>query len=670
MGICSRIRTHSSVAAGICSLVVVSGCAVDDLGAPPTLVAEEPSDKNPGDGASGDGVGGAPRPVYHKDGTVEVGDVRFDVVEDFQVSAQFRDVGRRCASDDSRTTTAIDPSDCSMSFTRLQPEYAPGAVLTIPTVIHVIQTSDGTGHIAEDLLHSQIDILNEDFLALSGTPGAGGRQGGIRFALATVDPDGNATEGIEYVTNDSWFRDPGPGAPSAMKDSLAWDPQRYFNLYTNDASGALGYATFPSQSAGSAADGVVLLWTSVGRDAPQGGIYDQGRTGTHEVGHYLGLFHTFQGGCGSASNKYGTGDLIADTVAHSGPDFDCVTASSSCGGGSKPIANYMNYTPDTCMTGFSTEQVNRMRCSLMQYRSELYAVDGGQSTPPTAAFGASPSGLAVSFHDDSSDTGGSVVAWSWKFGDGGTSTTRHPSHTYAAAGTYAVTLTVTDNEGATGSQSHQVTVSSGGGGSALDSGVPRTGLAGATGAELHFTIDVPAGATSLTISTAGGTGDGDLYVRRAGAPTVDAWDQRPYRTGNDETVAIAQPAAGRYHVMVRGYQAFSGLTLEAVVDDETREATTTSAPDLAAAAGQALYYSIEIPDGARNLVITTAGGTGDADLYVRRGTQPTTATWDFRPYQGGNDEAVQVAAPESGRWYLMVRAYQAFSGVTLTVSYE
>src|SRR5688500_11442977 len=326
-----------SFAAGILlSTFIVSGCSVEDAGAPPTLIAEEPDDKNPGE-VPGDGVGGAPRPVYHKDGTVEVGDMRFDVVEDFQVSAQFREVGRRCATEERQGIAMLDPSDCSMTFTRVQPEYAPGAVLTIPVVFHVIQKSDGTGHVSEDLVRSQIDILNEDFLALAGTPGASGRPGGIRFALATVDPDGNPTEGIEYVTNDGWFRDPGPGAPSAMKNALAWDPERYFNLYSNDASGALGYATFPSQNAGSVSDGVVLLWTSVGRDAPQGGIYNQGRTGTHEVGHYLGLFHTFQGGCGSAASGYSTGDLVADTVAHSGPDFDCVAAASSCGGGSRPI---------------------------------------------------------------------------------------------------------------------------------------------------------------------------------------------------------------------------------------------------------------------------------------------------------------------------------------------
>src|SRR6188474_3802179 len=88
-----------SIAAGILLYTfIVSGCAVEDAGAPPTLVAEEPTDKNPGD-LPGDGVGGAPRPVYHKDGTVEVGTTRFDVVEDFQVSAEFRDVGRRCASE-------------------------------------------------------------------------------------------------------------------------------------------------------------------------------------------------------------------------------------------------------------------------------------------------------------------------------------------------------------------------------------------------------------------------------------------------------------------------------------------------------------------------------------------------------------------------------------------
>ena len=92
---------------------------------------------------------------------------------------------------------------------------------------------------------------------------------------------------------------------------------------------------------------------------------------------------------------------------------------------------------------------------------------GGVNQPPTADFTYTTSDLTASFTDKSTDSDGSIVSWSWIFGDGGTSTAQNPSHTYAAAGTYAVSLTVTDNEGATDSVSKNVTVSSSGGGITL-----------------------------------------------------------------------------------------------------------------------------------------------------------------------------------------------------------
>ncbi|HLU68036.1 MAG TPA: pre-peptidase C-terminal domain-containing protein [Kofleriaceae bacterium] len=669
------LSSHSRIRGGSVALLaqlvaiaapslLAGACALEDSGVP-DLISEEPGEEGEPGGAED-----RPRPIYNKDGTVELGTLRWDSVADFHLSSEFQQDGRRCASE-ALPIAALDPSDCSMSMTAIKGEYEPGAVLVIPVVFHVIQRSDGTGYIPEDLLHSQIDVLNEDFQALAGTAGGGGSPGAIRFQLATVDPAGNPTTGIEYHTNDDWFTDPGPGAANSMKNALAWDTTRYFNIYTNDASGALGYATFPSQSAGSVQDGVVLLWTSVGRDAPQGGIYDQGRTGTHEVGHYLGLFHTFQSGCGSSSNPYGTGDLIADTVAHSGPDYECQAASSSCGGGLRPIENYMNYTPDACMTRFTEEQVNRMRGSLMNYRQDLYTVSGGGNQAPEAAFNAATDGLSVDFTDASSDPDGQIVAWAWSFGDGTSSTAQDPSHTYAVGGSYTVTLTVTDDDGATDSTSQQVTVSGGGGDGELESGVPVTGLSAPTGGELHYYIDVPQGAGGLTVTIGGGSGDADVYVRYGAPPTTSAWDYRPYRWGNQETVEVSEPAAGRWYVMVRAYQGFSGVTLEAeVTGGGGGGGYSAEVNDLAASTGNALYYSIDIPSGAENLVFQITGGTGDADLYIRRGAQPTTSSWDYRPYLWGNEETVTVASPQAGTWYIMVRAYQSYSGVTLRVSYD
>ncbi len=101
----------------------------------------------------------------------------------------------------------------------------------------------------------------------------------------------------------------------------------------------------------------------------------------------------------------------------------------------------------------------------------------------------------------------------------------------------------------------------GGGDSELDNGVAVTGIAGATGEEIFYTLEVPAGATDLSFATSGGTGDADLYVRYGAAPTTGSYDCRPYKNGNNETCDIATVQAGTYHVMLRGYSAFSGVSL-------------------------------------------------------------------------------------------------------------
>nr|WP_235973141.1 PPC domain-containing protein [Luteimonas sp. MC1895] len=95
----------------------------------------------------------------------------------------------------------------------------------------------------------------------------------------------------------------------------------------------------------------------------------------------------------------------------------------------------------------------------------------------------------------------------------------------------------------------------------MQNGVPVTGLSGAASSERRYTIQVPAGRTQLRVQTSGGTGDADLYVRQGSAPTTTTYTCRPYQGGNNETCTISNPAAGTWHVMVRGYSAYSGLSL-------------------------------------------------------------------------------------------------------------
>jgi hypothetical protein len=229
-------------------------------------------------------------------------------------------------------------------------------------------SSAGEGSITDARVRGQIAVLNEDFRALAGTNGGAGNDARIEFFLATEDPSGNATTGITRTVDDAWFNDSGN-----YSASLAWDTSRYLNIYTNTASGVLGYVPSLPQGGivGSSSDRVVVLHSAFGRNAPIGPPFDLGRTATHEVGHYLGLYHTFDFGCGTSS-CYATGDRICDTNPEASPVFGCPAASVSCGT-SDPFHNYMDYSDDACYTEFTPEQVNRMRCTLANWRVDLPA---------------------------------------------------------------------------------------------------------------------------------------------------------------------------------------------------------------------------------------------------------------------------------------------------------
>ncbi len=208
----------------------------------------------------------------------------------------------------------------------------------------------------------------------------------------------------------------------------------------------------------------------------------------------------------------------------------------------------------------------------------------------------------------------------------------------------------------------------------LTAGVPVPDLAGKAGSELFFSIEVPSGAKTLTIKMSGGTGDADLYVRKGELPTTSEYDYRPYRTGNNEEVVITKFTAGTWYIMIRGYQAFSGITLVATFDSLSPDgvvALQNGVPvtGLAGSATSETFFKIEVPADQTQLEIAMSGGTGDADLYVRLGALPTTKEWDYRPYRLGNKETVTIDDPKAGTYYIMIRGYIPYTGVTLQATY-
>lgn len=271
------------------------------------------------------------------------------------------------------------PADCAATTSNPSSDYDPRNVLTIQVVVHIIQ-NDGcvAGGLSDAQVASQIEVMNEDFRALAGTPGSGGVDAQIEFALATVDPQGNPTTGITRDCNTVWYNDPSPCQYCA---TLAWDPTRYLNLYTNTAANARGYVPFlpaaPGAGVGTNLDRVVINTLAFGRPGPVP-AHAGGRTVTHEVGHYLGLYHVYFNGCGVATppDCYATGDLLCDTLPDAADHHGCPLDTTQCGGVTAPVENYMELSDDTCLERFTLEQVRRMRCTLQHFRPGLATASG------------------------------------------------------------------------------------------------------------------------------------------------------------------------------------------------------------------------------------------------------------------------------------------------------
>ncbi|WMS86020.1 S8 family serine peptidase [Pleionea litopenaei] len=210
-----------------------------------------------------------------------------------------------------------------------------------------------------------------------------------------------------------------------------------------------------------------------------------------------------------------------------------------------------------------------------------------------------------------------------------------------------------------------------GGDTELTNGQTVSNLSGSQGSEAFFTLDVPAGATDLTFQMAGGSGDADMYVRFGSKPTTSTYECRPYLNGNNETCNISNVQAGTYYVMLRGYSAFSGTSLVGSFNESSGgNGGTFNKSNLQGASGSWQHFTVQIPQGMSSFTIDMAGGSGDADMYVRRGSQPTTSSYDCRPYRWGNTESCSFNNPASGTWYISVRGYSTYSGVGIDAEWN
>lgn len=208
----------------------------------------------------------------------------------------------------------------------------------------------------------------------------------------------------------------------------------------------------------------------------------------------------------------------------------------------------------------------------------------------------------------------------------------------------------------------------GGGTDTLENGVAKTGLEASSGSELSFTMEVPAGATDLSFTMSGGSGDADLYVKFGSAPTTSSYDCRPYKNGNSESCSISNVQTGTYHVMMSAYSTFSGVSLTGnYTEDSGGTGGSGSASDISVGRKAWTYYTLDIPAGMKTLNFNLSGGTGDADLYIRRGANPTTSTYDCGSWESGNTESCSFTNPTADTWNIGIYGYTAASGMTLNV---
>ncbi len=264
------------------------------------------------------------------------------------------------------------------------------AIITIPVVVHVVYNTSAQ-NISDAQIQSQIDVLNRDYHKLNAdwtsTPSA--FQGlvadcQIQFCLAQRDPNGNATTGVirksttvtSFSTNDAVKK-------TSQGGDDAWPSSSYLNLWVcNISGGILGYAQFPGGAA--ATDGVVINYTAFGNTGTAAAPYNLGRTATHEVGHWLNLYHIW-GDDGTACTG---SDNVGDTPNQAGENYGCPTyphVSCSNGPNGDMFMNYMDYTDDACMYMFSAGQNTRMQSLFAAGGARYSLLSSLGCQPPVAA---------------------------------------------------------------------------------------------------------------------------------------------------------------------------------------------------------------------------------------------------------------------------------------------
>ena len=515
-------------------------------------------------------------------------------------------------------------------------------IITIPVVVHVIY-KNSSQNISDAQIFSQIDILNEDFRMnnsdASSVPSAFAGAAAdceIEFCLAVRDPNGNVTTGITrtYTTTSSF------SGYTSMKYSStggqdAWNTSDYLNIWVcNLASGLLGFATFPGGN--SSTDGVVCDYAYFGNTGTATSPYDLGRTATHEVGHWLNLYHIW-------GDSYCGNDYVSDTPKHEESNYGCPSyphASSCSGTGSsgEMFMNYMDYTNDACMFMFSTGQKNRMRATLNGSRSSLLSSLGCQVVYPPIILSSTTTNLSCSLANDGSINlsaigGVSPLSYAWSNG----STTQDILN--LSSGYYNVT--VTDAVGQTESSTFYISEPSP---IIITYTVNSTSQAGFSDGSIFTTVS-------------GGTAPYSFSWQGPNGYSASTQDIQNLIAGTYIFYVIDDNGCSELFSIVVGEGQLTPLQVNAVTSDIDCFGNNNGSIDLTVSDGATPYSFIwnngaitedlsNLAAGTYTVVVTDAAGQSFTSSYTIIEPSEITATYTVTNVttSGGNDGAIDLIA--------------------------
>ncbi|RYY99175.1 MAG: T9SS type A sorting domain-containing protein [Chitinophagaceae bacterium] len=610
-----------------------------------------------------------------------------------------------------RFTRANAQSNSSVMTQRGTPVY------NIPVVVHVLWNTS-TQNISDAQIQSQIDALNRDFQLNNADTGLvpSAFKGAvadcrISFCLAQRDPSGAATTGIlrKQTTKTAFDADADDAKSNSTGGDNAWDRNNYLNLWvvpnitSGGQSGILGYAQFPGGAA--ATDGVVIGYKYFGTTGTAAAPFNKGRTGTHEVGHWLNLRHIWGDEAGCAQD-----DLVGDTPLQGAENYGCPSfpkVDACTSGNGVMYMNYMDYTDDACMYMFTTGQKTRMYGVLQTggARASLNASLGCQ--PPAAGGCGAPSGLSAFSVTSSTAT----VSWAAVSGAASYTvqykTSAASTWTTAASATTATSVALSGLSASTTynfqvrtncSASSSTYTASSFTTTAATSGCasnyePNESLAAAAAvststalsAAISSTTDQDwfkvtlASTSNFSISLSGLAGDYDLVLYNS-AGTQLAISENGGTTS--ESISRANNAAGTYYVKVFGYNGANSTTCYSLnigatavaaptcpgTYDNTTNGTTSGAAqipfntDVKGTIGSSTdvdYYKFVITTGGSiTVTLGTLPGDYDLKLYNSAGTQVAISQ------NGGTTGETISYTAAAGTYYAQVYGYNGANSAT------